>query len=191
MHVEMMATAEGPRILEVNARMGGAFVWQIIKDLTGINLVEQGLRSVLGFPVVAALEPRMVIDARFLIPKATGKIEVLDCLDNIDREPGVERVVVFKKVGDNVEVLPDDYFGWVSAAGQTYDQAAAAVLAALDKVRIAIRRSDGSLVEQTAGFAQQKIDMRILLASGVRLGPPGYSRSERESHEVVSADESR
>lgn len=174
MHVEMMATAEGPRVLEVNARMGGAFVWQMIADLTGIDLVEQGLRSVLGFPVVAAPEPKTVIDARFLIPKATGKIEVLECLGDIDTQPGVGRVEVFKKVGDNVELLPDNYLGWVSAAGQTHGEAAAAVLAALDKIRIAIRRSDGTLVEQTAGFSQSTVDMGSYLASGVRLGPPGY-----------------
>ncbi|KVG73044.1 hypothetical protein WJ55_08225 [Burkholderia ubonensis] len=191
MHVEMIATAEGPRILEVNARMGGAFVWRIIKDLTGINLVEQGLRSVLGLSVASGPEARTVIDARFLIPKATGKIETLECLDSIEKEPGIERVAVFKKVGDNVEVLPDDYFGWVSAAGRTYDEAASAMLAALDKVRITIRRSDGTLVEQTAAFAQPKLDMRTLLASGVRHGPPGYSRGEFESREVASADEAQ
>lgn len=171
MHVEMMATVDGPRILEINARMGGAFVWHLIKIVTGINLIEQGLRSVLGLPVTAAVPPITVGDVRYIIPKATGTIEELDGLAEILDEPGVNCVVPFKMKGDNVQVLPDDFFGWVAATGSSYAEAEEAVIAALSKVHITIRQEDGKLVEQTGAYAQPEADMMGLLAYEVRSGP--------------------
>lgn len=175
MHVEMMATADGPRVLEVNARMGGAFIWRLILAVTGVNLVEQGIRSVLGLPVVGYTEPRQVGDVRYLVPSATGKIERLDGLDEARHQPGVDSVVRFKKAGEEVQVLPDDFFGWVAAVGDTYAQAQDNVLRAIETIHIAIRQADGTLLEQTGAHAQEKVEVVNLLAPEVRDAPPPKS----------------
>lgn len=172
MHVEMIATPDGPRIIEVNARMGGAFVWQLILDLTGINLVEQGLRSVLGLPVAGNVTPKAVIDARFIVPKATGDIEVFDGMEQMARTTGISHVVALKARGENVHVVPDDWLGWVTGTGATFADAESAVLSALDKVRIAVRTADGTLIEQTGAYTQEPVDTVARLAPEVRLGPP-------------------
>lgn len=175
MHVEMMVTADGPRVLEVNARMGGAFVWHLIKVVTGVNLIEQGLRSVLGLSVTGEVEPIIMGDVRYIIPKANGIIEVLEGMDKITSEHGVNCVVPFKKAGDDVQILPDDFFGWVATTGKTSAEAEESVLAALAKIRIAIRQEDGSLVEQTGANAQPRLDIMALLAPEVRQDPPGVT----------------
>ncbi|QBF25661.1 ATP-grasp domain-containing protein [Pseudomonas tructae] len=172
MHVEMMATADGPRVLEVNARMGGAFIWRLIKAVTGVNLVEQGIRSVLGLDVVGYTQPQRVGDVRYLVPGATGRIERLDGLDEAREAPGVDSVVRFKKAGEDVQLLPDDFFGWVAAVGDTHEQAQDAVLAAIDTIRIGIRQADGTLLEQTGAYAQEKVEVLNLLAPEVRDAPP-------------------
>ncbi|ELP95903.1 ATP-grasp domain-containing protein [Pseudomonas syringae] len=175
MHVEMMATADGPRVLEVNARMGGAFVWHLINVVTGVNLIEQGLRSVLGFSVVGVSEPKIMGDVRYLIPKATGTIEILEGLDEVIEQRSINRVVRFKSAGENVQILPDDFFGWVAATGETFAEAEDSVLAALSTINIAIRQGDGVLIEQTGANAQQKISVLDLLPVHVRQGPPECS----------------
>lgn len=182
MHVEMIATADGPRILEVNARMGGAYVWHLIKVVTGVNLIEQGLRSVLGLSVASHVEPGIVGDGRYLIPEATGRIERLDGLQELIGEPGVMRVLPFKKVGENVDVLPDDFFGWVTTTGRTYAESEGANLAALAKVRIAVRQEDGTLIEQTGAYTHEKVDVTSLLAPGVRQGPPASPSNASAFH---------
>lgn len=187
MHVEMMVTADGPRVLEVNARMGGAFVWHMIKVVTGVNLIEQGLRSVLGLPVTGEVEPIIMGDVRYIIPKANGIIEVLEGMGKITNEPGVSCVVPFKKAGEDVQIVPDDFFGWVATTGKTSVEAEESVLAALEKIRIAIRQEDGSLVEQTGANAQPKQDILALLAPNVRLNPPSFESAKT----VVSEDNSR
>ena len=167
LHVEMMMTPDGPRVLEVNARMGGAFVWEFIRDQTGVSMVEQGIRAILGLSVDPGVTPDTTLEARFFIPSATGKIESLEGLDAIEKMPGFIRTKMLHKAGDQVKAAPDDafdYIGYVGFRGQTYDEAMDRMLSALNAVKIKIRKADGTLVEQTAAYSHSKVDTVGLLA---------------------------
>ncbi len=51
LHVEGKCTARGPRIIEVNARMGGGRIWDVVRSVWGVDLVETQLRCALGLPM--------------------------------------------------------------------------------------------------------------------------------------------
>jgi biotin carboxylase len=166
LHIEMMMTPEGPRVLEVNARMGGAFVWEFIKDQTGISLVEQGIRAVLGLSVDAGKTPDSTLEARFMIPSATGVIESIEGLDALEAMPGFIRAKMLHKAGDQVKAAPDDafdYIGYIGVRGKDYDEAMERTLKALESVKIRIRKADGTVVEQTAAYTHSKVDTLGLL----------------------------
>ncbi|HSS80550.1 MAG TPA: ATP-grasp domain-containing protein [Gaiellaceae bacterium] len=79
LHVEGKCTSRGPRIVEVNARMGGGRVHEFVEAIWGVDLIEAQLRSCLGLP--QALHPSRkpqaaVVDALVYAP-ATGRLEAL------------------------------------------------------------------------------------------------------------------
>ncbi len=60
LHIEGKCTSNGPRIVEVNARMGGTRIHEIVEAVWGVDLVEMQLRSSLDLPldVKASRRPR-------------------------------------------------------------------------------------------------------------------------------------
>jgi biotin carboxylase len=48
LHIEGKCTSRGPRVVEVNTRLGGGRIWEIVNAVWGVDLVEVQLRSCLG-----------------------------------------------------------------------------------------------------------------------------------------------
>ncbi|MFG2130771.1 acetyl-CoA carboxylase biotin carboxylase subunit family protein [Streptomyces sp. NPDC048751] len=99
-HTEIKLTADGPRIIEVNGRLGG-FVAEIVQRRTGYDMVAAALRMALGLPVTVP-EPSMpgrgpdtVVFQYMPIPPAgplsPGPLSLLETLEEI---PGVDLVDV-------------------------------------------------------------------------------------------------
>ena len=190
LHVEMMMTPDGPRVLEVNARMGGAFVWEFIKDQTGVSLVEQGIRAVLGLSVDAGVTPDTTLEARFLIPAVSGHIESIEGLDAIEAMPGFIRTKMLHKAGEPVKAAPDDafdYIGYVGVRGKDYDEAMSRMLKILDTVRIKIRKADGTLITQSGAYSHGKVDTLGLLAAEQR---PGADKKPGPIAQILSLPKS-
>jgi biotin carboxylase len=79
LHVEGKCTSRGPRIVEVNARMGGGRVHEFVEAIWGVDLVEAQLRSCLGVPQTLrpSRKPQAAaIDAIVYAP-ASGRLETL------------------------------------------------------------------------------------------------------------------
>ncbi len=102
-HTEIKLTPGGPRIIEVNGRLGG-YVPGILKQATGIDLVRVALQVALG------LEPRLpeprwagVTYQRFLTPGEDGVLARVDGADELASLPGVQRVDLRARAGDRVD----------------------------------------------------------------------------------------
>jgi biotin carboxylase len=65
-HTELKLTPDGPRIIEVNGRLGG-FVARLTELATGTNALEPIIRAVCGQPVTVA-SPTAVAAAAMLVP---------------------------------------------------------------------------------------------------------------------------
>jgi biotin carboxylase len=79
LHVEGKCTSGGPRIVEVNARMGGGRVHQFVEAVWGVDLVEAALRSCLDLPqtVRASRRPRAAAVDAIVYAPTTGRLEAL------------------------------------------------------------------------------------------------------------------
>ena len=79
LHMEGKCTSRGPRVVEVNSRMGGGRIHQMVEAVWGVDLIEAQLRSCLDLP--QALMPSRkpwcaVVDAIVYAP-ATGRLAEL------------------------------------------------------------------------------------------------------------------
>jgi biotin carboxylase len=85
LHVEGKCTAKGPRIVEVNARLGGGRIHQIVDAVWGVDLVEAQLNSVLGLPqrLTPSRKSRCAIVNVLVYAPATGRLAALPFTDVI------------------------------------------------------------------------------------------------------------
>jgi biotin carboxylase len=102
LHMEGKVTAEGPRLIEANARMGGSYVHDWIEQVWGVDLAEEGLMAaagVQGKPYMPS-QPLIHLDGDFLNSDKAGVITKLELPDEARKMPGFVRFRAVKKVGD-------------------------------------------------------------------------------------------
>ena len=94
-HVELKYTAEGPRLIEVNARIGGLSVAKLHRWVWGVDLVGHYLMTRLGLPThpQKAAQPLACILTSYLPCPTSGVITHTDFLADI-----VEEHLIHKKV---------------------------------------------------------------------------------------------
>ena len=116
LHMEGKVTSEGPRLIEANARMGGAYVHDWIEHVWGVDLAEEGLMAaagVRGKPFMPA-QPLIHLDGDFLNSDKAGVIKTLELPDEARKMPGFVRFRTFKKVGDTLSL--EDNGGYARVA---------------------------------------------------------------------------
>jgi len=172
LHVEEIITPEGPKVVEVNARMGGGRSMLVIREVTAVNLVEAGMRALLGMPVPPARErPDFILERRFINPKVSGRIEYVRGLEDAARIVGKDRVHLYKAVGDRILAAPDhfhDRIGAAEAVGSSYDAAFDRLLDAMKRVQVGIKTERGELVEHTGDDSHWKVDPLEILEEARR-----------------------
>jgi biotin carboxylase len=111
LHVEGKCTAKGPRIVEVNARLGGGRIHQVVDAVWGVDLVEAQLNSVLGLPQrpTPSRKPRCAIVNVLVYAPATGRLAALPFTD-VRSEAGLGVIIdIATEVGQEVNG-PDQIF---------------------------------------------------------------------------------
>lgn len=94
-HTEIKLTANGPRLIEVNGRIGG-YVPEILRRASGIDLVRLAIQVALGGePTVPAARHREVTYQLFLAPPAEMRVlKSLDGIDDVAALPHVRNIEV-------------------------------------------------------------------------------------------------
>ena len=110
LHVEGKCTSRGPRIVEVNARMGGGRIHQIVEAVWGVDLVEAHVRGALGLPqqLAPSRKPRCAVVNALLYAPATGRLAALHFTEGTKADLG-PLVDVAADVGQEVDG-PDRVF---------------------------------------------------------------------------------
>jgi biotin carboxylase len=111
LHVEGKCTSRGPRVVEVNARMGGARVHQMVEAVWGVDLIEAQLRSSLDLPqtLKPSPKPRCAVVNAIVYAPATGRLADLP-FAAVTPEGGIGvEMDIFGEIGQYV-VGPDSTF---------------------------------------------------------------------------------
>ncbi|MFE9472027.1 pyridoxal-phosphate dependent enzyme [Streptomyces sp. SID4946] len=138
-HTEVKLTAEGPAVIEINPRPAGGMIPELIRLATGVDLLEQQLRTAVG--LAPALKPAQDAHAgiQFLLPDADGVLDAVDGTQEAAAVPDVEAVTVTASPGTVVRRprSAGDRIGHVIAGHPTPER----VTAALDEARRLLRLS--------------------------------------------------
>ncbi|MEO8500606.1 MAG: ATP-grasp domain-containing protein [Vicinamibacteria bacterium] len=133
-NVEVKRTDAGPRMIEVNGRLGGYSTTDIHQAVWGVDLVEQWVRSCLNLRLdVRESDPACFVAESLLPSPRTGVLERDGFLEAVRSEPGVLAARPWVFAGDavqGVETSAPDWLGALLTCGQTRDQA----LARLDEL---------------------------------------------------------
>lgn len=115
-HVEVKYTSRGPRLIEVNARMGGVSVREVNLAAWGVDLVEEQVMSALRIPIrpVVPEKPLKFIAECALNAPYSGTVSEDNWLDFILEDHRVHKVNYFKKKGDTVTGPEDGLPDWIS-----------------------------------------------------------------------------
>src|SRR5581483_9539177 len=79
LHLEAKIDAKGPKLIELNARMGGDYLGDWIKTVWGVDVVEQAARIAVGLPCAPTqlAEPKVHVVGKYLIPPHSGVVSSL------------------------------------------------------------------------------------------------------------------
>ena len=103
-HTEIKLTPEGPRVIEVNGRIGGG-VPEMLFEASGVSIFELSIRIGLGEPVIVeSLIPCSRIGWCFLVqpPISAQRFVSIKGLDRLADLPGVHRVLMNRMPGDPI-----------------------------------------------------------------------------------------
>ena len=139
-HTEIIVTKDGPKIVELGARLGGDNITTRLVPLsTGVNMVKCCIEMALG------VTPD--IDKKFdkgsavkYIESKPGKLTNITGVEKAEKVPGVQEVYFVNKIGDTISDIKSssDRIGFIIAQADTADLAKAACLEANNNIKLEI-----------------------------------------------------
>lgn len=139
-HTELRLTDQGPTIIEVNPRLAGGMIPELVRISCGIDLICETLRAAVGRPRGARPAYGRFASIRFVIPAQPGLLVAVEGLDVAEREPGIADIRMYSEAGSYVDRHGDfrDRVGHVIAFGETLEEAEARVERALGSIKLIV-----------------------------------------------------
>jgi biotin carboxylase len=136
-HVELRLGAEGPAIMEVNGRLAGGFIPELVREARGVDLIEATVRVACGDDVDLAPRRLWAASIRFVVVEARGRFGGIDGVSTVITGDGLADVRVYKDAGSLVEPHGDfrDRVGHVLAVGRDVEESAQRAEAARSRLR--------------------------------------------------------
>lgn len=140
-HTEIMLTEDGPKVIEMAARLGGDFITSKLVPLsTGVDFVEGTVAAALGLPYDFEPKRRGGSAIRFITADHAGTIASINVPDELHGADGVEEIELYLKPGDSIETphSSNDRIGHVVCSGADAHEAATHAEWALGKIEVEV-----------------------------------------------------
>jgi D-alanine-D-alanine ligase len=148
LHLEAKITPEGPKLVELNARMGGDYLYDWIKTIWEVDIIEEASKIAVGMPChpKRLKEPRCHLVGKYLIPEHSGVVTGVKLPQEKPDPLKVHDISVQKEPGDAVLVPPEGFetIGWAVGRGDTYAEAEENLDETLRQVSVNIVRFDST-----------------------------------------------
>ncbi len=138
---DIVLTCDGPKIIEVAARLsGGYYCSNTIPLSTGINVLKYAIKLVLGEPInVKELRPKYNRGTaqRFFFPEE-GTVKRISGIKKVKSHPYIKKIGVYAKIGDRIHKMTDHTkrAGFLLAIGRTREEALKRALEAVNSIKI-------------------------------------------------------
>jgi biotin carboxylase len=139
-HTEIIFTPKGPKIVEIGCRIGGDDLHDTILQVTGYNLMFESIMIALGIQRQYEVKTLCHTMMKFIIPRKHGIIKKINIPEKIKNDPNIFDIDTIMKVGEKVGIPPEhfEYIGYVSAKGETPQEAEKNVENAIGQIEIEI-----------------------------------------------------
>ena len=124
-HTEIKVTKDGPKIVEIGARLGGDNISTHLTSIsTGVNMVQTCINIALGNSVEIKIERNKAAAIRYLI-FTNGRISEINGVDNAREIPGIVQISIVRGIGDVINEVNSsiDRVGFVISKGETVKDA--------------------------------------------------------------------
>lgn len=139
-HVEMILTKEGPKMVELGARMGGDCITTHLVPLsTGIDMVGATIDLAIGRQPNLVPKWKKGASIRYFQTSA-GILKSVEGLEEAKSIPGIEEITIVKDIGSNISDISSsiDRIGFVISQSDTAEEAVAICEKALNSITISI-----------------------------------------------------
>ncbi|HEX5725270.1 MAG TPA: ATP-grasp domain-containing protein [Longimicrobiaceae bacterium] len=141
LHWELRIDREGRAVpMEVNPRLAGGFIPELVRHAEGIDLIRETLRLVVGREPGLVRAHRRHASIRFLFAPGAGRLAAIEGMSDALSRPDVVEVRAYRRAGDALSVHGDfrDRIGHVVACAPEARSASRAAERARDIVRIRV-----------------------------------------------------
>ncbi|MGI2034691.1 ATP-grasp domain-containing protein [Rhizobium panacihumi] len=148
-HVELkLDISSSPQIIEINPRLAGGFIPEIMRLACGVNVIEEFVRlSTGGIPLIEATKERHA-SIRFIIPDRDGTLYRIEGISEARSRPHIMDIQFYGSCPNEIVLQGNfrDRIGHVIAAADRGEDAAAAAQSALSIVSQSYLTSNGQRV---------------------------------------------
>jgi biotin carboxylase len=139
-HVELRLTPHGPAVIEVNPRLAGGMIPNLVQLAIGVDLIAATVAHAAGRPADLTPTRNQGAAVRFLVPNRSGTFVAAGGLDLATGCPDVVEVVLTRRPGSQLSLEHSfrDRLGYLISSGQDARTAAGAADRALGCVRLQI-----------------------------------------------------
>lgn len=140
-HIELRVTDRGPVVIEMNPRLAGGFIPELVRLSSGIDLIEHTILAVIGESSKACGRQAKYASIRFLIPKKEGMLRAIYGVKEAASLEAVAEVELYKKPGDPILLCGDfrDRIGHVIACHESAQTAMISVQRANETLRVELQ----------------------------------------------------
>jgi len=140
-HVEIMLTEDGPKMIELGARMGGDCITTHLVPLsTGIDMIKATIETACGTnPDITAKFNKGSAIRYFDVP--SGVIKSIEGVEEAEKIEGVKEISFVKNIGDSVGEIGSstDRVGFVIAQADSADKAVEICEKAIGTIKIIVK----------------------------------------------------
>lgn len=136
-HTEVRLTPQGAVVVEINPRLAGGMIPELVAHALGVDLVQAWFDHLLGRPVDLSARRHDWASLRFLLAEREGRLDGVEGLESARALADVRAISVASQPGARVRPARDAYdrLGFVLAAGPS----AAGCAEAAERARSLIR----------------------------------------------------
>jgi argininosuccinate lyase len=140
-HVEVMLTPDGPRLVELNPRQGGGYIFDLVDLVTGSHPLDLLVALALGEATAPGSSKVASAAIVFVLSPEPATIVAVEGADRLDADPGVIGWALPTPAVARAPVDNDAYLGHVMAVGDADRDARRRAEAAIAAIRLVT--SDG------------------------------------------------
>lgn len=141
LHLELRVSEDGPKVIEVNPRLAGGYIPELVRLACGIDLIVETVRLAAGKEPLLKRACNRCASIGFIISNSAGTLVAADGLEKAALVTGVVEARMYCQPGDQVRKCGDfrDRIGHVTAIGNTPEVARKSVEEGLSTIDVLVR----------------------------------------------------